>query len=157
MARACLTCQQGKIHRHIHVQPQHIPLPFRHFSHLHIDLVCPLPASEGFTHLFTVIDRTTRWAEAIPLQSTSVAACVCALFHGWIARFGVQAVMTSDWGAQFTSSLLGNRYPARAEDSIPPGGQWPGQVVPLPPQGHPTCLLRRPPPPGHAGSVVSCT
>ena len=64
MARVCLTCQQGKILRHVHVQPQHIPVPTRCFSHMHVDLVLvgPLPASEGFTHLFTVIDKTTRWA-----------------------------------------------------------------------------------------------
>ena len=85
--------------------PQHIPVPSRRFSHVQMDRVGPLPASEGFTHLFTVIDRTTRWAESIPLQSTSVAACARALFHGWIARFGMPAAMTSDRGAQFTSSL----------------------------------------------------
>ena len=70
---------------------------------MHVDLVSPLPAYEGFTHLFNVIDRTTRWAEAIPLQSTSAAACAHALFCSWIDRFGVPAAMTS--GAQFTSSL----------------------------------------------------
>ena len=73
-------------------------------------LVCPLAASEGFTHLFTVIDRTTRWAKANPLQSMSAAACAHALFPRWIARFGVLAVMTSDrvptaHELQFTSSL----------------------------------------------------
>ena len=105
MARACLPCQQGKITRHVHVKPEHIPVPSRRFSHVHVDLVGPLPASEGFTYLFTVIDRTTRWAEAIPLQMTSAAACARALFRGWISHFGVPAVMTSDRGTQFTSSL----------------------------------------------------
>ena len=73
---------------------QHISVPSRCFSHIHVDLVGPLPASEGFTHLFMVIDRTIRW--------TSVAACAHALFRGWIARFGVPAMMTSDRGTQFT-------------------------------------------------------
>ena len=81
MARACLTCQQGKVLRHVHVRAQHIPVPSRRFSHVHVDLVGPLPASEGFTHLFTVIDRTTRWAEAIPLSTTSAPACARALFR----------------------------------------------------------------------------
>ena len=85
--------------------PEHIPVPSRSFGHVYVDLVGLLPASDGFTYLFTVIDRTTRWAEAIPLQSTSAAACVHALFCGWIARFDVPAVMTSDRGNQFTSSL----------------------------------------------------
>ena len=90
MALVCLICQQGKITKHIHMQPEHIPVPSHRFSHVHVDLVGPLPASDGFTYLFTVIDRTMRWAEAIPLQLTH------ALFRGWITRLGVLAVMTSD-------------------------------------------------------------
>ena len=105
MACECLTCQQGKVTRHIHVRPQRIQVPPRRFSHIHVDLVGPLPASEGFTHLFTVSYRTTRWTGAIALQSTSAAMCTRALFRSWIARFGVPAVMTSDRGSQFTSSL----------------------------------------------------
>jgi hypothetical protein len=105
MARACLTCQQGKVTRHVHVRPLHIDVPTRRFSHIHVDLVGPLPESEGFTYLFTVIDRTTRWAEAVPLRSTAAADCAHALFRGWIARFGVPAAITSDRGSQFTSAL----------------------------------------------------
>ena len=105
MACACLTCQRGKITKHVHMRLEHIPVPSRCFSHVHVDLVGLLPASDGFTYLFTVIDRTMRWAEAVPLQSTYAAACACALFRGWILRFGVPAVMTSDRGTQFTSSL----------------------------------------------------
>ena len=40
---------------------------------LHMDLVGPLPTSkEGFTHLFTIVDRTTRWPEAILLKNTTL-------------------------------------------------------------------------------------
>jgi hypothetical protein len=70
-AKACLGCQRAKVHRHVQVPPQHIPVPTRRFSHIHVDLVGPLPASKGFTHLFTVIDRTSRWPERYlspPLQ-----------------------------------------------------------------------------------------
>jgi len=104
-ARACLHCQRAKVHRHVQVPPQHIPVPTRRFSHIHVDLVGPLLASRGFTHLFTIIDRTSRWPEAIPLNSTTSVDCPNALFAGWVARFGVPAVITSDRGAQFTSAL----------------------------------------------------
>jgi len=104
-ARACLHCQRAKVHRHVQVPPQHIPVPTRRFSHIHVDLVGPLLASRGFTHLFTIIDRTSRWPEAIPLNSTTTVDCANALFAGWVARFGVPAVITSDRGAQFTSAL----------------------------------------------------
>jgi hypothetical protein len=70
MARACLQCQRGKVHRHVHLQPTEIPVPHRRFPHHHVDLVGPLPPSCGHTYLFTIIDRTSRWPEAIPLASS---------------------------------------------------------------------------------------
>ncbi|KAK3797489.1 hypothetical protein RRG08_040971 [Elysia crispata] len=60
---------------------------------------------QGFTHLLTIIDRTTRWPEAIPMVQTSTTDCAIALIRHWIARFGVPLDMTSDRGPQFTSAL----------------------------------------------------
>ncbi len=71
--------------RHVHLSPATIAVPQRRFEHVHVDLVGPLPQSSGFSYLFTIVDRTTRWPEAIPLS--------------------VPSVITSDRGAQFTSSL----------------------------------------------------
>jgi hypothetical protein len=100
MARACLHCQRGKVHRHVHLQPAEIPVPHRRFAHIHVDLVGPLPPSRGHTYLFTIIDQTSRWPEAIPLTSITAADCARALFAGWVSRFGVPATITSDRGAQ---------------------------------------------------------
>jgi hypothetical protein len=104
-AQSCLGCQRGKIHRHVALQPEFIAVPHRQFSHIHMDLVGPLPKSAGCNYLFTIIDRTTRWPEAIPLSSTSAADCAAALFVGWIQRFGIPSTITSDRGPQFTSTL----------------------------------------------------
>jgi hypothetical protein len=38
-AWGCLACQRGKIHLHTRLAPQPIPIPQRHFHHLHVDLV----------------------------------------------------------------------------------------------------------------------
>jgi hypothetical protein len=105
LVRNCLQCQRAKIHRHVTLQAAHIPVPVRRFSHLHVDLVGPLPRSSGFSYLFTMVDRTTRWPEAVPLASTTAADCAAALLQGWIQRFGVPGIITSDRGPQFTSSL----------------------------------------------------
>jgi hypothetical protein len=105
LVRNCLHCQKAKVHRHVSLQAAHIPVPVRRFSHVHVDLVGPLPRSSGFSYLFTVIDRTTRWPEAIPLTSTTAADCAAALLQGWIQRFGVPDTITSDRGPQFTSSV----------------------------------------------------
>ena len=104
-ARGCLACQRGKIHRHTRLVPQPIPIPQRRFSHLHVDLVGPLQYSNNFNYIFTIIDRTSKWMEAIPLSETSAAACAKALTFTWISRFGVPETITSDRGPQFTSNL----------------------------------------------------
>jgi hypothetical protein len=108
LARNCLHCQKGKIHRHVSLQAAHIPVPVRRFSHIHVDLVGPLPRSSGYSYLFTLVDRTTRWPEAYPLSSITAADCAAALLQGWIQRFGVPGIITSDRGPQFTSALWSN-------------------------------------------------
>ena len=79
--------------------------PLAFFSHIYVDLMGPLPSSRGFTYLFTILDRTSRWPEAVPLASISAADFARALISGRTLRFGVPAKMTSDRGAQFTSSI----------------------------------------------------
>jgi len=50
------------------------------------------------------VDCTTRWAEAIPLRSTSAEAVQDTSVSNWIARFGVPSTVTKDRGAHFTSA-----------------------------------------------------
>jgi Integrase zinc binding domain len=88
-ARECLDCQRAKTHRHVDLRPAAIPVPCRRFAHLHIDLVGPLPLSRGCQYLFTIIDWTTRWPEAIPLAATAAADCARALVEGWVSRYGL--------------------------------------------------------------------
>jgi hypothetical protein len=71
--------------------------------------VGPLPVSAaGFTYLFTIIDRSSRWLEVIPLKAMDAASCVDALVKVWIARFGVPTTLTSDRGTQFCLELWAN-------------------------------------------------
>jgi hypothetical protein len=100
-----MSCQKAKIHKHITPPATAIPIPERRFSHVHVDIVGPLPPSQGNTHIFTMVDRTTRWAEAVPLSSITASACADAFCSTWITRFGVPHTITSDRGTQFTSAL----------------------------------------------------
>ncbi len=69
-------------------------------------LVGLLPTSaEGFKYLFTIIDRSTRWVEAIPVKNMEAATIADALVAGWVSCFGVPAVITSDRSTQFTSAV----------------------------------------------------
>jgi cleavage and polyadenylation specificity factor subunit 1 len=87
VAKNCVFCQKAKVHRHVALEAVHIPVPHRRFEHIHVDLVGPLPVSGGYNYLFTVLDRTSRWPEAIPLSGITAGDCADALFRGWIQRF----------------------------------------------------------------------
>jgi hypothetical protein len=53
--RDCQLCSRGKASPQHTVPVQAIPIPERRFTHVHMDLVGPLPASaEGFMYLFTI-------------------------------------------------------------------------------------------------------
>jgi hypothetical protein len=104
--RDCQRCARGKVTSTVHTQIQPIQLPVKQFSHMHIDIVGPLPASPGgCTHLLTMVDRSTRWAEAVPLVNTPTTSCAAAFFNSWVSRFGVPAALTSDRGVQFSSAV----------------------------------------------------
>ena len=104
-AAACVSCQRAKVQQHTRAPLEPFPVPARRFDHVHVDLVGPLPPSQGFTHLLTMVDRTTRWPEAVPLSSTTAADVARAFLSAWVARFGTPSDITSDRGPQFVSEL----------------------------------------------------
>ena len=53
-AKTCIQCQSSKIHTHIKSPLETFNVPHRRFDHIHVDLVGPLPPSDGFTHLLTM-------------------------------------------------------------------------------------------------------
>jgi hypothetical protein len=106
MCRECQQCQRGKVHKQPAAPLQAIPMPARKFSHVHVDLVGSLPASsDGHVYLLTIIDRSTRWFEAVSLHNMEASTCVDSFIANWVARFGVPGTVTTDRGAQFTSAL----------------------------------------------------
>ena len=96
----CQDCSCTKVTRQPVAVVEPIPVPSQRFSHINVDFVGPFTTpKEGFRYLLTIIYRSSRWLEAIPLASIDTDTVVEALIGNWVARFGRPAIITSDRGS----------------------------------------------------------
>ena len=105
--RSCDTCQRanktGKVAK---VPMQSPPIIDKPFSRLSVDIVGPLmTTTKGNRFILTIVDHSTRWAEAYPLPNHQ-ASTVCKALMDYISRYGVPEEILHDLGADFTSELF---------------------------------------------------
>ena len=83
--RNCASCLATKATPAIKPPVQQRPVQDDRFLDLQIDVVGPLPPSEGHKYLLTVHDRRSRWTEALPMKEASAYTC-CETFLREIMR-----------------------------------------------------------------------
>ena len=84
--RTCEDCQKSKVSTHIQAPLARRDPPDRRFGSLHINLVGPLPESKGMRYLLTIVDRFSRWIEAIPQPDIMADTCIQSFLLNWVAR-----------------------------------------------------------------------
>lgn len=105
-SKECDSCQKSKTSRHVKLMPAKFTAPDGRFDHVHLDIIGPLPPCSGYRYCLTIIDRFSRWPEAIPLREITAKTVSQAFYDNWIARFGAPRILTTDQGAQFESQLF---------------------------------------------------
>jgi len=85
-AQACLQCQKAKITRHNKAPIGHFKVPSGRFEHIHVDIIGPMPISKGCRYCLTIVDRFSRWPEAIPLPDISANTVATVIFTNWMVK-----------------------------------------------------------------------
>lgn len=104
--RQCEGCQKSKVIRHTKSQIDRFPPTSAKFEHVHIDIVGPLPQSNGYSYLLTAVDRFSRWPEVFLLKDITTETIAKEFVAGHVSRFGVPAKITTDRGSQFEARMF---------------------------------------------------
>ena len=126
--RECLDCQSNKVGRHVKTPFEKVAAPDRRFGHLHVNLVGPLPQSKGHSYVSTMVDRWSRWPEAIPVPDRG-AQFTSSLWREMGKTLSIKNINTTAYHPQ--SNGLVERFPCTLKASLMATGE-PAEWMGLP-------------------------
>ncbi len=105
--QGCPDCAISKSPRHLPAgKLLPLPIPNRPWSHLGVDFITDLPASDGNTCILVIIDRFSKFCRLIPLTGLPTALQTAELLFNRVFRYyGIPEDIVSDRGPQFISRI----------------------------------------------------
>ena len=79
--RTCDTCQRDKPSRHRRYgEREPLEVPYHPWSSISMDWIIELPESNGYTEIWVIVDRFTKMAHLVPLQTNTSAKDLVKIF-----------------------------------------------------------------------------
>ena len=105
---SCSSCQQRNIH------PSATKSDFQPLEKIsgrcqvvELDVIGPWSTTEsGNSYILVIIDKFTKWVEAIPIKNQLAHTVASAFVHEFISRHGVPSKIVSDQGSTFMSKTF---------------------------------------------------
>ncbi|XP_068200695.1 uncharacterized protein [Palaemon carinicauda] len=129
----CETCQvMGKPNQGVPRAPLYpIPSLGEPFSELVVDVVGPFPRTKtGFVYVLTIMDRASRYPEAIPMRKITSRAIFDKLID-FFSRIGLPCKIQSDCGSNFTSKIFRSKCAELAIQNLTSVPYHPESVAPF--------------------------
>ena len=105
--RSCHVCNTTNVPHNKMPLPLEPFMPVSQFNQrVHMDLLGPLPLSQGNKYLLVMIDSFSKLLELAPLPNKEMETVSGAYFDHWICRHGVSDQIHSDLGKEFANQLF---------------------------------------------------
>lgn len=112
--KTCDVCQRNRLAtRKQYGLLQPMPIPSGPWKEIGYDMIGPLPESEGYNAIMTIVDRLTKQAHFIPCRTTLDSPGVAKLFLENVWKLhGTPTRVISDRGPVFNSKFMQDLYKA---------------------------------------------
>jgi transposase InsO family protein len=104
----CESCQRTKVHRNKPHNPLHPhEIPTEPWEHISIDIIGPLPMSNGYDAILVIVDRFSKMIILQAINTTLNAVQTAEIYrdHVW-SKHGLPKKIISDRGPQFVNQFM---------------------------------------------------